>query len=321
MEILASVEAVQAIDLEVGSGTDVVFVDNDGNLSVMIGSQQYALTEETFADAGRMAGIHESYIKKCPVHLLIPHLNYWYNHGKMPTVRFLHDTQQVVGMTNKKVAMVFTGELLEEVEKVIGAQNIIGYHKPVVSLDFTRIPIVCQANRDILPNDKFYGGLYLQNSMLGTKTLEIASYLFQEVCTNGMISMQNFLKWSRRNLSYSVLTWAKDSAQAAYAAISTEFDAVHKLTTVKLDQHVSEAVKSIFQDFNIPVQLQKEIMEEIISKGATTLYDVFCAVTRIGTHSEAVDKNPYNGRKLQLIGSSITQHPSVCNACHRILKD
>ena len=317
-EILEPVENLTLCDIETGTGTKVEFKNGD-TLKVSIGKKEYNIIQEAFTDASRSVGIPAPYVKKCPTSLIISQLNYWYNCDKLPPMRFLIKEDKVVGITSKQVPIVSTGELLEEVEKVVGKDHILGYHKPVVSLDFTKVPVVCDYSADIVVNDKFFGGVYLQNSALGTKSLEIASYVVREICVNGAISIQNLLKWSRRNVSYSALTWAKDSAESAFAGLRGEFERVKRLVDVKIDRHVSEAVRSIFADFSVPAKLQDEIMDELANIGASSLYDVYNAVTKIGTHSERVDENPYEGRRLQLVGSQITQHPDICVSCHRIL--
>lgn len=315
---LDSVEGYETLDVEPGARVGQVDFKSNGKIGVNILGNEYKLSKEAFNDALRSVGLPYSYTKKCPDELLVPHLNYFFNCPDIGKRRFIFKEDNVIGVSKRSVSLVSTREILENVEEVVGKGNIFGFHRPHVSLDSIRLPVVLNMDRDILPNEKFFGGIIVQNSVLGTVPLEMSSYLLREVCSNGAVAIDTLMKWSRKNINYSAIEWAKKSAEDCFAGLEKEFNLIKKLTEVIIEGDPQPVVDSIYKEFNIPIGIQKEISNEMIESGAKTMFDVYNAITKVGTWGEKALDDPDISRKLQLIGSSVCKHMEVCGECHRV---
>lgn len=317
-EFLRPVENVNSIDIKIGS-KKINFEYSTNDVKLHIDDQKFAMTDKTCYNASRVVGIPEAYASKCPISLLLQNLNYWYNTQDTGLIRFLEKDNEVVGVSSKAVQIVSPSELINDVETVVGKENILGYHLPYADLDFIKIPVVLKLNKDILVDDVFHGGIYVQTSLLGTRPVEISGYLCRLVCSNGAISTTLIQKWSRRNLQYSASQWVKDAIASVQAGLEAEFESIKRLTEVKIDNHASATLNSIFDDFSIPATLRKEIETEVVETGAATMYDLYNSISKVATYSEKFDTNPYMGRSLQMVASEVSKHASICGTCHRVL--
>jgi hypothetical protein len=84
---------------------------------------------------------------------------------------------------------------------------------------------------------------------------------------------------------------------------------------------LDSTLKSIFRKFGIPTRTQGIIRDEAAKQnagaGAQTLYDVYNAVTAVGTHHQALSQE--SARDLQLVAGEMTKDYAMCDKCHQVI--
>jgi hypothetical protein len=322
-EMMAPFSELQTRDIETGNvPVHFGFEEERGEGTLDIGGTELRIGDRLLCDAARVVGIPETYYRKTPTSLMTPHLDFWYNKGGFGNVRFFTKEDTVVGVTKRLVANTYPDQIMGMIETQLDKDRIIGFHKPHFSLDFVKIPMVFADEKSVGTNgskDPFRAGIYFQTSISGANPLCMAAYFLRQVCTNGSVVSKDIMKWSRKNVTYGMDVWVKDALDALMPTFDKEFESIKRLREVKVSGHVAEALDSIFHDLNIPNTVAKLVQDEIIDSGADTLYDVFNAVTRVATHSELMDDRPLLSHRMMTAAGQITEHPIVCEACHRVM--
>lgn len=326
MKLLTRDQVSSALDVTEGlsylhSGKGMTFNQEGDSVVVSVDKKCFQMTDDAFVKAARVVGVPATYVNKIPKELFIPHLRYWYGEGQAEDFQLVCKDDTVLSVTRRDVDFVSNQELLANVEEGIGGSEIQGYARVSNDLSYTHIDIVGNKDFEVLDNDMLYGGVRVQNSILGEAPVEISAFVFRLVCSNGAMAPRFLYKWSRKNRDQRVVGWAKDAARTAYSEVTKEFGRVKALTAVKIEGFVSPAMKSFLRDWGLPVSIREEVFNELVDAGAKTLYDVWCAISKIATHSERNIDNPLMRRRMQLMAGDVVDSPHLCNSCHQVLHD
>ena len=316
---LEPTEGIHHFDVQLEKDCDVEFRGNEERLSVGVKGEEYELTEEAFNLASRSIGLSRAYIEKSPLSLMFQNLNYWYGGGLTRKMRFLVKDRRVVSISPNLVEIVSNMELLEAVEEELGQDNILGYYRPSTNLNYSRFSVVGGKNVELAEGDRFYGGVQVQNSIMGEHTLEISPYVFRQWCSNGAISARHLRKWSRRDEVGSLRPWVGESVREAWGALDEEFEKIGNLASIRVDGNLETVLRSMFHDYGIPRKIQEEISQRAEVDKPKTMYDIYNIVTRIATHNP--DLKPIASRRMQLVGGLVVRNGERCSTCHRLFSN
>jgi hypothetical protein len=166
--------------------------------------------------------------------------------------------------------------------------------------------------------------VYFSYSPRGQYPLEIAGYLLKQICTNGAVSTEASFRYQRRPGKEDPMNWLSEMTSKVVAELDKVTEKYLATASVNVDNHVSEVVRSIYERYHVPLEAREYIDGRLINEGATSLQDVIDAITWVASHPEAgpvaLADNPRLTRRLMAAGGAVSEHPSFCQACHRVFK-
>jgi len=325
VKTLETTENITHVDLDLDTDSKTNFwKKNEGPPIMAFAAQEYEMLSSGLADVARLVGIPESYVKRCPWELLSHHLNYWYSGGTKGKIRLFVKDENIVGASASRSEYFSNMQMMESIERSVGIQRVLGYHQVYTGLDYSTVSVVVDQKFEPMPGDMLYGGIRMQNSIIGEHKIEITPYVFRQICSNGAIVSENIGQWSHKNDDGSDLqSWVMNHTQSAFSALSNEFGRIRKLTEVKLGEKLDETLASMFRRFGIPVRTQKEIVDAAVAsnngKGPETAYDLWNNFTFVSSHSNKLSR--ISSASLMKTAGEISKHYSICPSCHQICMD
>lgn len=294
--------------------------------TVALGDDEYRLTKDALLEASSAIGITQAYISRTPSELIVPHLNYWYEHNQKDLKLFVQDSlgvaftrQGIVPFSNLRLL----DELLAGIEAAYGEGEVLVDYKFHHDLRRTAVRlIVPDQRRTIRPDDAWSAGIQFQNSLTGhaqTPT-SVSGYLFRWVCTNGAINtFGDSGKWNRRTQGQedaNVYEWARASVDDILGGMEHEFEAIEDLANSPLERDLNEVLADVFETYDVPKGLRSDIIEEAVNTGDLTMYGVQQAVTRAANRVGIED---LHRERLMRIGGDLPHRVgSRCESCNRL---
>jgi len=316
-EIISSTEDVALINT---ADQRLVFEgDYTEGHKMRLGPEEFEVDRTGYVMAARAAGIPQTYADKCPDSLINQNLNYWYGEGGLSAEKsFLRKGNKVVGVGNKMEKLVSNRKLLDVVSSVV--DNVKGYHYCSNDLWYTTASVVSDKSFEAISDDILFGGIQLQSSILQKKPIEVSAYIYRQVCSNGACSSHELFKWSRKNSSVAIEDWIHTAAVQAYKSLDAEFNRIKLMTNVGIKGHASEYISSLLRNAGLSKGTEEEILQEVVNSGATSVYDVYNAISKVATHSKIFENNFISGRSLQMVAGRVSRHCEVCPTCHHIVR-
>jgi hypothetical protein len=149
--------------------------------------------------------------------------------------------------------------------------------------------------------------------------LEIGGFTHQLVCTNGAVSTQNVMSFTRKEARGDREDWIREKVGQVYAAGQFEFDRIRSLQDVRLSDHTAETLDSTFSQFGIPTQVRGMIARRLINQPAPNMYGLWGHITYVASNFARVVEDPFLARRLQTAAGHIVEHHLLCQQCHRLL--
>ena len=313
-------ENMEELEIELGSIDSPKFVISDNEslgkpVIMRTGRRELFLNE--IGDVCQPVGIPVSYAKKCPNEMLLPHLNYWYGSAS-GKIKFFLQNERVVGSTIISGKHHTSLEILDEVEKAIGKECILGYQNNTTSLSQDIFSIITDKSFAATPGDTLFGGIEIQNSIDGERNLELSPFIFRQVCSNGMIAAEHIARW-KRSSTENFGVWVQNMSRSAMDKLELEFGQIRKLSEVAIEgeEQAVNALQSIFRKYGISVKTQKEIIAEVQSSGVESMYDLWNSFTFVGSHS--LELSVGSARDLRIIAGHLSREVSLCSECGHLL--
>lgn len=316
--ILAPTEGLSFTDLKPGDNMEVQFHGTKDEPVVNLGNSELRITPTALIDVAHCIGMPSKYVGKCPADLLFPHLNYWFGEGMSAPVRAVVRDGTLLSMTGDRVRtqVVSNERLLQLAEEKLGNEHIVGYHQTYTDLDLSTIAVVTDQSFEPVKEDTLFGGIKIQNSILGKDVVEVSPYVFRQWCSNGAITSQNLGRYTRKKHD-NLDNWFSEIIEGASSEVEKEFERIRHLTEVSVKGHIAETIQGIAKDRRLSQKITEEVLNEAISEKAETMYDIYNAFTKIASHN--TDLTPLAANRLQWIGGIIAKDHELCSQCHRVL--
>jgi hypothetical protein len=316
--ILAPTENLNFTTIKPGAGTKILFRGDKDHPIMEIAGQPHEMDVDALETIAGCIGLQKGYTKKCPMNILVPALDYWYNDGLTKPIRVVTSDGVVLKTTTDRVKShpVSNERLLTAAENAIGKENIAGYHKVSSSLDFTTMSLVTNKSFQPVDKDTLFGGIQIRNSILGKETVEVSPYVFRQWCTNGAITSESLGRFTRkRRDDDGIGDWMSEIIEGASGSLDHEFERIRQLTQVSVKGHLAEVLNGIRHDHGIPKKVMEDIQDEATAANAQTMYDVWNAITRVATHSDSL--TAMSATRLQGIAGHVAKQNEVCPNCFR----
>ena len=314
-------------DVEVGGSSKVNFeLDSADNVPdvphVSINGEKFPMTTEALAETSRAVQFPVPYANRCPSEVLFYNLHYLFSGGASGKARFFLKNNKVVGCREGQPNYQTNLQILENVEKAISLEEILGYSQSTISMQKSGFSVVVNRSFEPVSGDSLFGGIDIFNSISGDYAVEIAPFIFRQVCSNGMIVSEHVGRFTRsKDEEFSV--WAQNSAKSALEKIDGEFGRIGKMVEIGIEGDPTSTLRSLFRKFNIPVRTQEEIVGEALvmnnGDGPRTMYDLWNSITRVATHSSKLSF--MSSRGLKMVASDMTKLISLCPTCHQLCEN
>jgi len=304
--------------LKPGSDITVNFSGNKDEPIVTIGDMDFQLSPQALVDSAHCIGLTPKYTAKCPADLLFQQLNYFFGEGMTKPVRAISKDGTLLSVTKERVRtrVVSNERLLRLAEEKLRSDRILGYHKVYSDLNYSTMAIVTDKSFEPVNKDTLFGGIKINNSIMGKETVEVSPYVFRQWCSNGAITATVLGQYTRRkhdNLDH----WFTEIIEKANSELDNEFERIRHLTSISVKNHLAEVIQGIGQDKHLPKSITQKVLDHAVSEKAETMYDVYNAFTWIASHTENL--SPSRANRLQFTAGTITKEHEICDKCHRIL--
>ena len=197
-ELVAPIDRLKPVDLMMGDAETEFLCEGDrfyARVSQGTDIKSYELNSSSLVNACTLVGISSGYASKFPredVHVLLPHLNYWFNKKKKRFSLLVDPDTEIVEAFNPDIHHDYMlGEVLQIANESMKAHaGEVLYDKAFCSMQSgLHFGIVLPSmQEDFQKGDFIAGGIHIRDSRLGNIKLRASSYLYRLVCTNGMIS-------------------------------------------------------------------------------------------------------------------------------------
>jgi len=295
------------------------FKFEDSKLSFELDDERYKVTPDAYTRLGQIAGIPKNYLIKTPHSLMVPHVNYHLRNSSATSL-VMARTGETIQLFSKITSVPVSNSLLiDGVEAVMG-EDLKVHH---VSHDMfsTRFSLVNQAvDHEVKRGDIIRTGISVENSYALSTPLTVSAYVHRLVCTNGAISADNIFRMSRKvggDDEYAG-EWVANAITQAYDASEVEIERLRAMQEIRVQDHVSGALSSVFSEFGVPLQVRQEITDRMMDERVVSMYDLYNTITWMGSNSEASALDAAIANRLMQIGGRIARHPEVCGECHRV---
>ena len=286
--------------------------------------KRFRPTAQAYLKLGQVLGVPGAYIQKTPHYLMIPHMNFWLTNAPVQQMTVALSGDEAVAFSKGAAAPVSNSMLIDVLSETSGSDLLVHH----VSSDIfrTTYSLTVDATHDlgtaVRRGDIVRTGITVDNSYAMTGPTAISAYIHRLVCTNGAVSVDHTYKMSRRGGGGdedSTRAWAQDAIAQVLASLDTEVGRLRALQSIRLDEHLSKSLGSVFAEFNVPQGVRDRITDVVIDTRAETLYDLYNAITYIASNEEEVIDNPALVARLMRIGGSLASHPEFCDSCYRMI--
>lgn len=319
----APFEEVEPIDIHLGE--KVRFVqDLQHEISLVYNKREIQLEPSAIESLTSRIGMPKTYLKKIPKEqiptLVLPHLNFWYSE------QFADQTMRLLSINDRAIMVsprtnnryVKISEVVHAIERQLGKENVVGYHKPWLhNWENVEFSVVTPKTAEVKEGDPMNAGIRIQHNLLGTGPSRLTAYMFRQWCSNGAITMDNLDTWSSRNNEEDFSLWIQKSTREAGLVFNKEISRLKKLIEIPTNGNSADILTGVLEGSGVPQNLQTEVRNTFIDENVENLYDVYNILTRIGTHSEYFNEHPNSRGLLERVGANLSLHSKFCPTCHR----
>lgn len=315
---LASAESMPNVTIDPRGG-NASFIMEAGKIKFKYGKTKYGVTSSAYRKLGQVLGVPGSYIEKTPHELMVPHMNFWLLNKGVPALGFASQNEVIQLFSKGTLNPISNLDVLDAVHDVVGDDKISIHH---VSHDVwhTAYSIVTHSEKTVAPGEIFRTGVAIENSYAQASSLTISAYAHKLTCSNGAFSVENVYRYTRRGEGNGHKEWVHDAVTEAFAAAEgVEIRRLQDMRNVRFNGHLADSLLSIYTEFAVPTAIRSEITDRLLNANAGTLYDIYNAITDIASNHPDVTSDSEMSRRLMRVGGQVAAHPSVCEACHRVL--
>jgi hypothetical protein len=319
-------EYATATATDVVLGQSVTFrTDPEQGIVMGFGDQEAPLSVHGIKDVIAAIDMKPDYFKHTPAELLMPHFNYYYqNYMQGKEIRLLQNEGKVVGVqrnpTDKFIKLPI---MMDVIQDSIGAENILGYHKPVFNWSGIVINVILKETFQVVLKDPLYLGIRFIHSLTDIKAGQAMAYTFRQWCSNGAISMDKLASWDRKQGGERLLRrWVPSVVSEARKALELEKGRLADLVTKPAPEEVSELLDNLLQGQHVAKEVREDIRSIAIDNPINNMYDVWNVLTNATTHSSAVAEHPRSLPTLENVAKDLAGGKyCLCPTCHRKMQN
>lgn len=305
------------LDFQLG---DVSF--NAGrNPGITILGNNYALTDGAFRQIAEEMAIPVPYARRIPDDLLAHTVNYFLKSGKDNHLSALAEGDKLRSFMKVNTPYVSNTEMFDAVKETVGDDFDLKYAK--MSDTRTSFSILPANYRESIDGSNLFGGIKIVYSDSWSVHPTIDSYIWRELCANGMINELEKKKFRVTGSSHDdVIRQIRNFSRTAIEKIPELFDGFNSLLTEAVADY-AKTIRMIVLEYKLPNKVlnrllfwavSPDFLATISGERIKNMHDIVNLITYVGSHdSELTDDMR---RFLLEIGGNLTiNHHDRCGAC------
>lgn len=310
-------DATTHLDFQLG---DVAFKAGK-NPGVTILGNDYALTDGAFRQIAEEMAIPVPYARRIPDDLLAYTVNYFLKGSSSNHLAALVEGDRLRSFMRVNTPYVSNTEMFDAVKDTIGDDFDIKYAK--MSDTRTSFSILPADYRESIDGSNLFGGIKIVYSDSWNVHPTIDSYIWRELCANGMINEIEKKKFRVTGSSHDdVIRQIRDFSRTAIDKIPELFDNFNSLLTEQVADYV-KTIRMIVLEYKLPNKVLNRLMFWAVSpdflatisgEKIKNMHDIVNLITYVGSHdSELTDD--IRRRLLEIGGNLTLSHHDRCGAC------
>lgn len=310
-------ENTQHLDFQLG---DITFKAGKKPL-IDIAGDEFFLTDGSFRQIAEEMNIPVPYARRIPDDLLAYTVNYFLKANKQNRIAALAEGDHVRSFMKTNTPYVSNLEMFDAVLEATGTDYLIKYAKMTDTV--TSFSILPSEYQESIDGSSLFGGIKIIFSDAWDKHPSIDSYVWREICANGMINELESRKFRVAGSSAGdVLRQIRDFSQIAIEKIPDLFENFTKLLDEKVDDYV-KIIYRIVLEYKLSNKVQNRLLFwavspdflETISNGRIeNMNDIVNLITYVGSHDSELSDD-IRRRLLEIGGNLTLNHHERCGSC------
>ena len=316
-KLLRRSEVTKHLDFQLG---DLSF--NAGKTpSVTIAGDSYALTDSSFRHLAGEMNIPVPYARRIPDDLLAYTMNYFVKGNRSNHLAALVEGDRLRSFMKVNAPYVSNAEMLSSVREAVGDNYTIKYGKITDSkVSFSILPDNYQESID---GSNLFGGVKISYSDAWDSHPSIDSYIWRELCSNGMINELENRKFRVTGSSHDdVMRQIRDFSAIAIEKLPELFESFTHLIDEKVDDYM-KIIRQIVLEYKLPNKVltrlsfwavHPDFLATVTGEKIKNMNDVVNLITWTGSHDSEL--TPEIRQRLLEIGGNLTlNHAERCGSC------
>lgn len=305
------------IDFQVG---DVSF--NAGKRpNVAINGNDYMLTDGSFRQIAEEMGIPVPYARRIPDDLLAYTVNYFINTNKKNNMAALTENGYLRAFMKGNAPYVSNSEMFDAVLEATGNDYDIRYGKITdTKVSFSILP---SQYRESIDGSNLFGGIKVVYSDAWDVHPSIDSYIWRELCSNGMINEVESKKFRIAGASHdNVIRQIGNFSNIAIEKIPELFNNFNLLLEEEVQDYL-KMLRRIVLEYKLPNKVfnrlvfwaaSPDFLYTIRDQKIKNMHDVVNLITFVGSHDVELTDD-IRERLLQIGGNLTLNHSERCGSC------
>jgi len=298
---------------------DAIFSGNDDTLSIE--GKQMPMTTSAFRQLSEVLNVPVPYAQRIPDDLLEHTMNYFLDSRKDNYYAALVEQDIIrsfIPTTNPYVSGI---EFFNALEDAFDGDYDLKYVKVKDSeMSFSILP---HEYKNALDGSNLFGGLSVKFSDSWNIHPSIDTYIWRELCSNGMIETLKSRKFRIKNSSSAeVLSQVQEFARLSLEALPSLFDQYQALLGEQVSNYV-RIVTNLCSEYRLSSKVRDRLLfwaeqdvflDTISDRKIKNMHDVVNLFTFVGSHDLEITDDIRD--LLLAIGGRITMsHSDRCNSC------
>jgi hypothetical protein len=291
------------------------------NPVVSISGNDYTLTDGSFRQIAEQTGVPVPYARRIPNDLLSYTINYFLSGSRDNHLSALVEDGRLRSFVKVNTPYVSNSEMFDAVKEATGEDFDIKYAK--ISDTRTSFSILPSKYQESIDGSNLFGGVKVTFSDAWDVHPSIDSYIWRELCANGMINEIEKKKFRVTNSSHDdVIRQIRDFSMLAIDKLPDLFENFTHLLDEKVDDH-SKVIRSIVLEYKLPNKVftrllfwavSPDFLATITGEKITNMNDIVNLITYTGSHD--TELTPEIRQRLMEIGGNLTlTHHDRCGSC------
>jgi hypothetical protein len=291
------------------------------NPSVNIDGKDYGLTDGSFRQIAEQMSIPVPYARRIPDDLLSHTVNYFLKANKKNHLSALVERDHLRSFMSVNTPYVSNAEMFASVLDAVGDDYDLKYTK--MSDTRTSFSILPAQYRESIDGSNLFGGVKIVYSDAWDVHPSIDSYIWRELCANGMINEIENKKFRVTNSSHDdVIRQIRDFSMLAVDKLPELFDSFNRLLTEAVADY-AKVLQRVVLEYKLPNKVltrflfwavNPDFLDTISNQTIANMHDIVNLITYTGSHDGELSDD-LRRRLLEIGGNLTLNHHDRCGSC------